>query len=63
MYIGRKRSGQTAANSTIYSPIDTSITVGTFQVGTRTHVKQAISEAKEAFPSGAEKAGKNESKS
>jgi len=32
------------------SPIDTSITVGSFQVGTRVHAKLAIAAAKEAFP-------------
>ena len=32
------------------SPIDTSITVGRFQVGTRSHAKLAIAAAKETFP-------------
>jgi len=37
------------------SPIDTSITVGSFQVGTRVHAKLAIAAAKEAFPLWSEK--------
>jgi 1-pyrroline-5-carboxylate dehydrogenase len=50
MYIGNEEVRSDSGEFNHQSPIDTSITVGTFQVGTRAHAKRAIAAAKEAFP-------------
>jgi len=49
MYIGEKEVWSENGEFEHKSPIDTSITVGRFQVGTRAHAKLAIEAAKEAF--------------
>ena len=50
MYIGDGEVRSEQGEFEHHSPIDTSITVGRFQVGTRTHAMLAIAAAKEAFP-------------
>jgi len=49
MYIGGKEVYSDAGLFDHRSPIDTSIVVGKFQVGTREHARQAIEAAKEGF--------------
>ncbi len=49
MYIGGKEVRSEAGEFEHRSPIDTSIVVGRFQLGTREHAKQAIEAAKEGF--------------
>ena len=49
MYIGGKEAYSDAGQFEHRSPIDTSIVVGKFQVGTREHARQAIEAAKEGF--------------
>jgi 1-pyrroline-5-carboxylate dehydrogenase len=49
MYIGGREVYSDAGQFEHRSPIDTSIVVGKFQVGTREHAKQAIEAAKEGF--------------
>jgi 1-pyrroline-5-carboxylate dehydrogenase len=49
MYIGGKEVFSDAGEFEHRSPIDTSILVGKFQVGTRQHAKQAVEAAKEGF--------------
>ncbi len=55
MYIGEEEVWSEDGEFEHQSPIDTSITVGRFQVGTRSHAKLAIAAAKEAFPRWSEK--------
>ncbi len=50
MFIGGEEVWSEDGEFEHHSPIDTSITVGTFQVGTGSHAKLAIAAAKEAFP-------------
>ncbi len=50
MYIGEEEVWSEDGEFEHHSPIDTSITVGRFQVGMRVHAKLAITAAKEAFP-------------
>lgn len=50
MHIGEEEVWSGSDEFKHQSPIDTSITVGTFQVGTRAHAKLAIEAAKKAFP-------------
>ena len=50
MYIGAEETWSEEGEFEHHSPIDTSITVGRFQVGVRSHAKDAIQRAKEAFP-------------
>jgi len=50
MYIGDEEVWSEEVEFKHHSPIDTSIMVGTFQVGTRSHAKLAVATAKEAFP-------------
>ncbi len=50
LHIGEDEVWSTIGEFTHQSPIDTSITVGTFQIGTREHAKLAIEAAKKAFP-------------
>lgn len=50
MYIGGEEVWSNSGEFEHHSPIDTSITVGMFQVGTQKHAKLAIAKAKEAFP-------------
>lgn len=49
MFIGREKVWSDAGEFERRSPIDTSILVGKFQVGTKTHAKQAIEAAKAGF--------------
>jgi 1-pyrroline-5-carboxylate dehydrogenase len=49
MYIGGKKVFSEAGEFEHRSPIDTSIIVGKFQVGTREHARQAIEAAKRGF--------------
>jgi len=49
MYIGGKEVYSDAGQFEHRSPIDTSIVVGKFQVGTREHARQAVEAAKEGF--------------
>jgi 1-pyrroline-5-carboxylate dehydrogenase len=49
MFIGGKKVWSDAGEFEHRSPFDTSILVGRFQVGTRTHAKQAIEAAKAGF--------------
>ncbi|MDG6900839.1 MAG: aldehyde dehydrogenase family protein [Nitrososphaerota archaeon] len=49
MHIGGKEVLSQAGEFEHRSPIDTSIVVGRFQVGTREHAKQAVDAAKEGF--------------
>lgn len=49
MHIGKKEVWSEAGEFEHRSPIDTSITVGHFQVGVRGHAKEAIEQAKDAF--------------
>ena len=49
MYIGGREVFSEAGEFEHRSPIDTSIVVGRFQVGTREHATQAIEAAKEGF--------------
>jgi 1-pyrroline-5-carboxylate dehydrogenase len=49
MYIGAREVYSDAGQFEHRSPIDTSIVVGRFQLGTREHAKQAIEAAKEGF--------------
>ncbi len=49
MYIGGEEVRSEAGEFEHRSPIDTSIVVGRFQVGTREHARQAIEAAKQAF--------------
>lgn len=50
MYIGGEEVWSDSGEFKHQSPIDTSITVGTFQLGTRTHAKLAIEAAKKTLP-------------
>lgn len=50
MHIGREEVWSKAGEFEHRSPLDTSIVVGRFQVGVRAHAKEAIQQAKEAFP-------------
>ena len=50
MYIGEQDVWSEYGEFEHLSPIDTSIKVGTFQVGTKSHAKLAVAAAKEAFP-------------
>ena len=50
MYIGEEEAWSEGGEFEHHSPIDTSITVGRFQVGTQVHAKLAIAAAKKAFP-------------
>src|SRR5208283_1377850 len=50
MYIGEKEVWSEGGEFEHHSPIDTSITLGRFQVGRQEHAKLAIAAAKEAFP-------------
>ena len=49
MYIGGREVYSDAGQFEHRSPIDTSVVVGKFQVGTREHAKQAVEAAKEGF--------------
>ncbi len=49
MYIGTKKVWSDSGEFEHRSPIDTSIVVGKFQVGTRAHAKEAIAAAQEGF--------------
>jgi len=49
MYIGGKEVYSDAGQFEHRSPIDTSIVVGKFQVGTREHARQAVEAAKDGF--------------
>ena len=49
MYIGSKEVKSDAGEFEHRSPIDTSIVVGKFQIGTREHAKEAIAAAKAGF--------------
>jgi delta 1-pyrroline-5-carboxylate dehydrogenase len=49
MYIGGKEVYSDAGEFEHRSPMDTSIVVGKFQIGTREHAKEAIDAAKEGF--------------
>ena len=49
MYIGKEEVWSEAGEFEHKSPIDTSITVGRFQVGVREHAREAIEQAKEGF--------------
>jgi 1-pyrroline-5-carboxylate dehydrogenase len=49
MYIGRKEVWSDAGEFEHRSPVDTSVVVGKFQVGTRKDAKDAIAAAKEGF--------------
>ena len=51
MYIGSKEIWSDAGEFEHRSPIDTSIVVGRFQVGTREHARAAIDSARDAFES------------
>jgi 1-pyrroline-5-carboxylate dehydrogenase len=55
MFIGRNEIWSDVGEFEHYSPIDTSIAVGKFQVGTQDHAKSAIASAKEAFPQWSQK--------
>ena len=55
MYIGAEEVWSENGEFEHHSPIDTSITVGSFQVGTQIHAKLAITAAKKAFPQWSEK--------
>lgn len=55
MYIGEEEVWSEDGEFEHHSPIDTSIVVGRFQVGTRSHAKLAIAAAKEAFARWSEK--------
>jgi 1-pyrroline-5-carboxylate dehydrogenase len=50
MHIGGKEVWSDAGEFDHRSPIDTSIVVGRFQVGTKEHARQAVEAAKRAFP-------------
>jgi 1-pyrroline-5-carboxylate dehydrogenase len=50
MFIGGEELWSDVGEFEHHSPIDASITVGKFQVGTQDHAKRAITKAKEAFP-------------
>jgi 1-pyrroline-5-carboxylate dehydrogenase len=50
MHIGDEEVWSQEGEFEHQSPIDTSITVGRFQVGTQAHAKLAVAAAKEAFP-------------
>ena len=50
MFIGEDQVWSEDGEFAHNSPIDTSITVGRFQVGTRSHAKLAIAAAQKAFP-------------
>ena len=54
MHIDGKDVWSDAGEFEHHSPIDTSINVGKFQVGTQNHAKRAIAAAKEAFPNWSE---------
>ena len=49
-FIGREEVWSDLGEFEHHSPIDTTITVGKFQIGTQEHAKRAITAAKEAFP-------------
>ena len=49
MYIGGREVYSDAGQFEHRSPIDTSVVVGKFQIGTREHAKQAVEAAKEGF--------------
>src|SRR5687767_8652810 len=49
LYINGRRL-QADARFDDHSPIDTSIILGTFQKGTREHVKSAVAAARDAYP-------------
>ncbi|MGD0643413.1 MAG: aldehyde dehydrogenase family protein [Candidatus Bathyarchaeia archaeon] len=55
MYIGADEVWSESGEFEHHSPIDTSITVGRFQVGKQNHAKLAIEAAKAAFPQWSEK--------
>ncbi len=55
MYIGENEVWSENGEFDHKSPIDTSIIVGRFQVGTRSHAKLAVTAAKKAFPEWSEK--------
>jgi 1-pyrroline-5-carboxylate dehydrogenase len=55
MHIGGKEVWSDAGEFEHRSPIDTSIVVGKFQVGTREHARQAIDAAKQGFDEWSEK--------
>ena len=55
MHIGAREVYSDAGQFEHRSPIDTSIVVGKFQVGTREHAKQAVEAAKEGFEVWSEK--------
>jgi 1-pyrroline-5-carboxylate dehydrogenase len=55
MYIGENEVWSESGEFDHKSPIDTTILVGHFQVGTRDHAKLAIAAAKKAFPQWSEK--------
>jgi len=55
MYIGEEEVWTEGDEFEHHSPIDTSITVGRFQVGRPDHAKLAIAAAKKAFPNWSEK--------
>lgn len=55
MYIGENEVWSESGEFDHKSPIDTSITVGHFQLGTRNHAKFAVTAAKKAFPKWSEK--------
>ncbi len=50
MFIGEEEVWSDSGEFEHHSPIDTSITVGKFQVGTQKHAKLAIAAAKEVVP-------------
>ena len=50
MFIGEEQVWSEDGEFKHHSPIDTSITVGRFQVGNKSHAKLAIASAKAAFP-------------
>ena len=56
MFIGGEEVWSDSGEFENHSPIDTSITVGRFQVGTQDHAKHAIASAKEAFPQWSQRA-------
>ncbi len=55
MYIGEDEVWSESGEFVHKSPIDTSIIIGRFQVGTQIHAKLAVTAAKKAFPQWSEK--------
>lgn len=51
MHIGKREVWSKAGEFAHRSPLDTSIVVGRFQLGQQNHAKEAIQQAKDAFPS------------